>query len=67
MASKVFQLNRMHRITYRFGKVLRMEQLKYLGISPGGTCAIFGHIDPEKKTMGIPLVNIKNAELVAVS
>jgi hypothetical protein len=63
----LFRLNRMHRITYRFGKLLRIEQLRFMGISPGGTVAVFSHLDPEKKTTGIPLVNIQHSELVVIS
>lgn len=64
MSKDSFQLNRMHKVVYKLGTRIRTVEMKFTGISPGGTLAVFSPRNPEEKTLGIPLTNIKTAELV---
>lgn len=67
MSKDSFKLNRLHSIVYKLGTRIKTAELKFMGISPGGTLSVFSPINPEEKTLGIPLVNIKTAELVVFS
>lgn len=67
MSKDNLKLNRLHSIVYKLGTRIKTAELKFMGISPGGTLAIFSPRNPEEKTLGIPLVNINKAELVIFS
>lgn len=64
MSKDNLKLNKIYSVVYKLGTRVKTAKLTFTGISPGDTLAVFVHLNPEEKTLGIPLVNIKTAELV---
>ncbi len=67
MSKDNLKLNKIYSVVYKLGTRVKTAKLTFTGISPGGTLAVFGHRNPEEKTLGIPLANIQTAELVIFS